>query len=606
MRAIRLACAALLLPLFAYAQPAPAQEPASAAEPTFRTGIRLVRVDVTVSSRKGEPITGLTADDFEVLEDEVPQKIESLQFVRLSGSPPPDDDLSLTIRSPEHAAQEAARDDVRVLVIFVDDYHLRYGPLHDHQLKQVLRRFVMAEMKPLDLFAVMGPLTPISDLGLTRNRQEILDRIHRLEGRLGGFVPPRSALEENQFSLNPAARARVRAQISLAALQSLAVHLGGLREGRKSVLFVSQGPPIIADRMGLFNQVRDVVTSANTSNVTIHTMDPRELGASTGLSATNEIFSAETGGRRLAQSNDHTRGLQAVMMDASAYYLIGYAPERELADGKFHRIQVKVRRKGVRVLARKGYWAPGAAEMEPPKTTPPPADVTRVLTSLALEERPLPVRDSVTVGPMDAGTSPVTIACTPSTPDEEISAVIADVMGEGDIVRESHAARLVEPDGVWLASFRAAPGAGRVRLTVRDEEGDTVDSWVRTFEVPGVNDVTAHVGTPVVYRARTPAAYRELSAGKASVPTTERHFHRTDRVIVRLPLSRDAMPSEIRAELVNGRGQTLLDLPVLQQSGGPQVELPVASLAQAAYVLRLTARFDGATASRLVSFAVVP
>ena len=330
MRAIRLACAALLLPLFAYAQPAPAQEPASAAEPTFRTGIRLVRVDVTVSSRKGEPITGLTADDFEVLEDEVPQKIESLQFVRLSGSPPPDDDLSLTIRSPEHAAQEAARDDVRVLVIFVDDYHLRYGPLHDHQLKQVLRRFVMAEMKPLDLFAVMGPLTPISDLGLTRNRQEILDRIDRLEGRLGGFVPPRSALEENQFSLNPAARARVRAQISLAALQSLAVHLGGLREGRKSVLFVSQGPPIIVDRLGLFNQVRDVVTSANTSNVTIHTMDPRELGASTGLSATNEIFSAETGGRRLAQSNDHTRGLQAVMMDASAYYLIGYAPGREL------------------------------------------------------------------------------------------------------------------------------------------------------------------------------------------------------------------------------------------------------------------------------------
>jgi hypothetical protein len=36
------------------------------------------------------------------------------------------------------------------------------------------------------------------------------------------------------------------------------------------------------------------------------------------------------------------------------------------------------------------------------------------------------------------------------------------------------------------------------------------------------------------------------------------------------------------------------------------VELPVASLAQAAYVLRLTARFDAATASRLVSFAVVP
>ena len=44
------------------------------------------------------------------------------------------------------------------------------------------------------------------------------------------------------------------------------------------------------------------------------------------------------------------------MEDASAHYLIGYAPERDPADGRFHKIDVRVRQKGLRVLARKGYW----------------------------------------------------------------------------------------------------------------------------------------------------------------------------------------------------------------------------------------------------------
>jgi hypothetical protein len=119
-------------------------------------------------------------------------------------------------------------------------------------------------------------LTPITDLGFTRSRQAIVARINRIEGRLGRFVPPRSVLEENQFRMNAA---RVRAQITYSALQSLVVHLSGLREGRKSVLFVSEGPPLIGDGLPLFDRLRDVIAAANTGNVTIHTMDPRELGA---------------------------------------------------------------------------------------------------------------------------------------------------------------------------------------------------------------------------------------------------------------------------------------------------------------------------------------
>ena len=100
-------------------------------------------------------------------------------------------------------------------------------------------------MRPLDLFAVMGPLTPISDLGLTRDRNALLERVNQVQGRLGGFVPPRSPVEEAHMRLGGGDLTRIRAQVSLSALESLAVHLGGLREGRKSILYVSQGPPML-------------------------------------------------------------------------------------------------------------------------------------------------------------------------------------------------------------------------------------------------------------------------------------------------------------------------------------------------------------------------
>ena len=101
----------------------PAQPPAPQ-PPTFRAEANLVRVDVTVVDRHGEPMSTLTADDFAVEEDGAPQAIQSFKFVSADGQPPPGDDVSLPIRSPEHAAAEAARDEVRVFVIFWDEYHI--------------------------------------------------------------------------------------------------------------------------------------------------------------------------------------------------------------------------------------------------------------------------------------------------------------------------------------------------------------------------------------------------------------------------------------------------------------------------------------------------
>ena len=49
--------------------------------------------------------------------------------------------------------------------------------------------------------------------------------------------------------------------------------------------------------------------------------------------------------------------MKQIMRDSSAYYLLGYNSTQAPSDGKFHEIKVRVKRPGVQVRARKGYWA---------------------------------------------------------------------------------------------------------------------------------------------------------------------------------------------------------------------------------------------------------
>src|SRR5207249_1920702 len=84
----------------------------------------------------------------------------------------------------------------------------------------------------------------------------------------------------------------------------------------------------------------------------------------------------------IVNSNEPAERLAQTIADASAYYLLGYTPTRTAADGKFHRIEVKVKRGGVRVLARRGYWAAAPEEMT--KVAPAPAEpgLVNALTDL--------------------------------------------------------------------------------------------------------------------------------------------------------------------------------------------------------------------------------
>jgi VWFA-related protein len=166
--------------------------------------------------------------------------------------------------------------------------------------------------------------------------------------------------------------------------------------GRKSLVLFSEGLSIPPAVLRLF---QGVIDAANRANVSIYTMDAAGLraesaqaqirdqvnqaaGGGTGIlgssgggepltkalemnegvlrqdphNALGEL-AQETGGLLFENTNNLRQGFDRIESDLRNYYLLGYTPANESYDGRFRTIEVKVKRPGVTVAARKGYYA---------------------------------------------------------------------------------------------------------------------------------------------------------------------------------------------------------------------------------------------------------
>jgi VWFA-related protein len=443
-------------------------DPPRAQQP-IRTGINFVSVDVIVTDNRGEPVLDLQPEDFTVTEDGRPQAIETFSVVKIDAASQAENRPTTAIRSDFDEEREAARSDVRLFVILFSDYHVRRG--NDMAVRQPLIDFVQNQLDPADLVAVMHPLTSVNDIRFTRNRNEIISAIERFEGRKFDYRP-RNAFEE-QYAYYPAATVeRIRNQVTMGALKAASVRLGGLRDGRKSIIFISegftatlppqlndpiasmprvgnpvarrptttpQGPDLMTDRVefmnttDLLNDMRDVFDVANRQNTSIYPVDPRGLAAGTydineGVSATADrahlaasldtlrVLAANTDGRAIINRNDLATGMRQIIRDSSAYYLLGYNSTQAPTDGKFHEIRVRVNRRGVDVRARKGYWAvtaEDAARAAAPSRPEVPAAVSAALSTIAEPSRGRPARFWIGTARGDAGHTRVTFTWEP-------------------------------------------------------------------------------------------------------------------------------------------------------------------------------------------------
>jgi VWFA-related protein len=582
------------------------QEPSPPQPPTFRVEANLVRVDVTVVDRHGEPVTTLTADDFAVEEDGIAQTVQSFKFVSADGQRSAGDDDSLAIRSPEHAAAEAARDDVRVFVIFWDEYHIsRFAEAIKG--RRALTDFVTTAFGPADLVALMDPLLPVDALKFTRDRRELSEKIAKLEGRFGVYMPTRSAAEDNMLQSRDIAR--LRSEVVISALRSAAVHLGSIKEGRKAIIFMSQG----LTGLGLeqMQQISELTETANNNNTAIYTVDPSGLtGGNTDLLRT---IAENTGAEAFVNTNAPERALRQVVREASAFYLLGYASSRNPLDGKFHKIGVKVRRPGIDVRARKGYWAPDATQIEHARTEAAaaeaiPSDVTSAMTVLSAARAERSVDVWVGAGRGDAGAAAVTVAWTPraaaghgDAPARNVSVVVKGAGGDRSFDAALDAGSL---------SFPSPPGTLQLQTTVRDAGGNILDEDRRPFVVPDFSSQSLAIGAPLVLRARTAAEARALGGVRQVTPFAGREFIRTDRLFVRFAIyGTAASDAEVSARLTNKAGAALLDLPLTRRTASEteyQLELPLASIARGDYLIAVAAAHGEERTRALVPVRVVP
>lgn len=597
-------------------QPPPTQSPQQQ-PPTFRAGVKLVRVDVTVLGKNDWPASDLKAEDFEVLEDGAPQKVETMQFIRLSGQPPAGDDSSLEIRLPEHAESEAERDDVRVFVLFLDDYHIDRLPAITIPLRRGLTDFIV-RLQPTDLVAIVDPLTPLSALRFTRAKDQLIDVIRQFEGRQNQIFPVRSAAEENQLESGDVLR--LRAQVTLSALEALAVRLGGLKDGRKTIIFVSQGPRTYFGSGNIEDDLRAVIQAANRANVTIHVLDPRGL-AGPGSGALDTLFrlANETGGRTIVRTNDLDSGLREVVEDASAYYLLGYSPSRqEVDDGEYDKITVRVKRPGMRVLARQGYWAPSRKEIEAAAVAahkPETPGVSGAMRTLARLEPRGPVQSWVGFSRNAQGETVATLTWEPSgvARDRPASAVEVEVVPGGANVASMPPHLLPAPTPTAPArprdSFVVPPGAMLLRFVARDDSGRPIDRWEQQVNVPDLRTPPVSLATARFYRAASLVEVRALQAGADPGPTATRTFHQSDRVFVEAECytAKAGETPTAAAYLLSADGKPLLDLklPALV-NGKARVEIPVRALGKGTYLIGIRAQLGGMTAEQVVAFLVEP
>lgn len=219
-------------------------------------------------------------------------------------------------------------------------------------------------------------------------------------GSAAGAAGVDAQLLEMQRRMNETYEALERNQQGFASVNGLMALVNAMATmpGRKAVVYFSEGMAIPPD---VAQQFRSVVNAANRANVAIYTVDAAGLRAESTLAQTrntvNDIaqrrqgqigssgpitgdpltkqlernedrlrgdpqsalttLAQETGGTFIGSTSDIGAKLKEVDEDMSTYYLLSYAPTNTNYDGKFRNLSVKVKRNGVYIQARKGYFA---------------------------------------------------------------------------------------------------------------------------------------------------------------------------------------------------------------------------------------------------------
>ncbi len=658
-------------------QQAPPRQPGIAGQQppiTFKVEVNYVEIDASVTDAQGNFVGGLTKDDFEVLEDRKPQTVTVFSAVDIPVERPAP---PLFARSPipPDVRSNAKAFNGRVFVLVLDDLHTL--AVRTQLVRSAARQFVDRYAGANDLVAV------VHTGGRFGGAQDFTNNTHLLDRAVDSFIGRklRSATLEKIEDYNrmrmlgltptdPKDSAEMQraynARVALETLKNVADYMVGVRGRRKAVVYFGEG--LDYDIANIFeNQfasdviraTQQAIGAATRANVSFYTVDARglsglsdeimdianvpedgSLGPSTleaelRLSQDSlRILSEETGGIAVVNRGDYRDAFARIIQDNSSYYVLGYYASNAKRDGRFRHVQVRVRRPGLQVRARRGYVAPtGRAVRTPVKRVAPPDASTSAELRDALNS-PVPVSGlglSVSAAVFRGQGPKASVALTVDVEgsklrfsqdggvfvdDVELSFVAQDQAGKGqggghDVVNlrlRPQTREVVQREGVSIARrVELAPGVYQVRVGARETGGGALGSVLYDLEVPDFSRpalamshivvASEQIGAPAV----NPDA--ELKAVLPGAPTARREFPRGDTLSVfaevydngkdvahRVGIKTSVLSEDGKVVYTRGDERQSAELQGARKGGyGYTAQVPLATLARGRYVLRVEA-----------------
>jgi VWFA-related protein len=637
------------------------------APPQFWAGVELITLDVTVLDDNRQPVRGLTDADFTVLEDGVGRPIRAFTAVELA-APRRTDAVWAADVPVDVVTNQAGEQDGRLVVILMD----RSIPVERATLDA--RKIATATVDQLgahDLGAVVS--TGFGAVqNFTADRTRLLRAINYGDPSTG-LSPEQEAKFGKLDPLNDG-----RCLCGLCVLETITRVADAVRDAprRRKVLFfigsslifqstrlpadVLAGPSNASKDPGCESRLKhardEMFAAVDRANLTVHSIDPQGLmnvgpqtragigggfdrpvnsGPAVRLKQQQDdtanllsnqlslqVLTARTGGRTVVNRNDPQDIVPAIFRESEAYYVLGVERGNPDRPEGSRAIDVKVKRRGLRVIAQRQYLAPSRTTQPRPQAVTPGSS-EEVLNALLPRARlPLALTVNTFASPDDASKAVVRVSVDASAFAQtggtavplEVAVKAVDPTGRPVAAARqtsmlSGAGSGDRPAGVTLQShLELPPGDYGIRVAVTDTASGTVASVFSDVTVPKYVSAPLSLSDVAVELANGPGA---------AVATTRRVFRHTDRVRAVMQIyqgtarSEPLAPVSVRVEILDAQGRAVRDqsLPFAVERFSNRradcvMTLPIANLPAGAYLLKLDASIDRQTSSRALRFAV--
>ena len=454
---------------------------------TFRSGVDLVTLDVTVSDRDGRPLRDLAAADFVVTVDGRPRRVVSAQFV--ATAPPA---VAASSLAPAHYSSNVSAARGRLLALIVDQGNISAGG--GRPAVEAAARFLkrLPEGDRVGLHVIPGPGV---DIPFSSNRSLVLSLLRKIAGAAPSSVASVADRECTGSDAQACAQeiegearaaiddARQRARASIAALRGVVEQLA-TSPAPKTVVFLSES--LVIENLSDLAWLPPLAAQGQITVHVLHLGGPgagrgasRSAGAADAAAASEEglsMLAGSTGGSFFRSAGNVERIFERIALGMAGYYALGFEPDD--SDGEARRprrIRVDVpKARGGSVRARQDF------RMLPVSREGIERTVAETLRSPVLASE-IGLSASAYVFPgVDSGALRLLLAAEihrAHDGDRELALGYALIDGDGRVVASGFEPQLKRtPDSraarqPFTASARAAPGVYTLKLAVMDTAG---------------------------------------------------------------------------------------------------------------------------------------